>query len=338
MQRTALVTGCSGQDGSYLLELLLQKGYNVHGIDRVKSNIMLDNLKTVLGNKDLEIIDADLLDENRLNDIIRTLQPKEIYNLGAQSFVPMSWTNPIYTCNINSLGVLRILEAIRMYSHDSRFYQASSSEMFGKVSTIPQDEMTYHYPRSPYGCSKSFSFNITRNYRESYKLFACNGICFNHESERRGYQFVTRKISSSVAKIFHGKIEKFALGNLDSKRDWGYAPDYIRAMWMMLQHKEPDDYIVASDTMHSVREFTEIAFKEIGVNIEWSGKGVNEKGKDAKTGKVVVGVSKEFFRPAEVDVLRGNPAKLKKTLGWKPEVSFKEMIERMVKNDIQLQK
>jgi len=294
--RTALITGVTGQDGSYLAELLLKNGY-----------------------------------------IIRDIQPDEIYNLAAQSFVPYSWTNPLYTCNVNALGVLRILEAIRIYSPNTKFYQASSSEIFGKVIEIPQNEMTYHYPRSPYGCSKSFSFNITRNYRESYGMFAVNGVLFNHESERRGLQFVTRKITNSIAKIYLGLQDKLVLGNLDAKRDWGYAPDYVKAMWMMMQYDKPDDYVIATGEEHSVREFTELAFKEIGIKLHWEGEGINEKGID-EDGKVRVEVSEKFFRPAEVDVLRGDASKAKKVLGWKPEILFEEMIGKMVRYDINLLK
>ena len=333
--KTALITGVNGQDGSYLSELLLGKGYAVYGLDRRKALAGLDNLSGIVHTDNFHIVDGDMLEESRLNEIIRDLKPDEIYNLAAQSFVPSSWTNPIFTCNVNALGVLRILEAIRIYSPASKFYQASSSEIFGKVMEIPQHEFTFHYPRSPYGCSKSFGFNITRNYRESYNIFACNGILFNHESERRGLQFVTRKITRTVAEIKLGISEKLTLGNLDSKRDWGYAPDYVRAMWMMLQHEKADDYIIASGQEHTVREFVELAFREIGIKLLWKGKGVEEKGIDEKTGKTLVEVSKKFFRPAEVDMLRGDVSKAKKILKWTPEVSFGEMVRRMVANDLQ---
>jgi len=333
--KTALITGVTGQDGSYLAELLLEKGYEVYGLNRRKATSGMQNIEHIL-NK-IEIVDGDLSEENRLNKIIREIQPDEIYNLAAQSFVPYSWTNPIYTCNVNAMGVLRVLEAIRLYSPNSKFYQASSSEIFGKIQETLQNEMTYHYPRSPYGCSKSFGFNITRNYRESYGLFACNGILFNHESERRGLQFVTRKITRTVAEIEMGMKDKLILGNLNAKRDWGYTPDYVRAMWMMLQHEKPDDYVIATGEEHTVREFTELAFKEIGINLHWEGEGINEKGMD-EDDKIRVEVSKKFFRPAEVDILKGDASKAKKVLGWEPEILFEEMIGKMVRHDINLLK
>lgn len=332
MKKIALITGVTGQDGSYISELLLKEGYMVYGLNRRKALAGMDNLENVVENKNFEIIEADLLEENRLNEIIREIQPTEIYNLAAQSFVPFSWTNPIYSCNVNAMGVLRLLEAIRIYSPQSKFYQASSSEIFGKVQEEPQSEMTYNYPRSPYGCSKSFGFNIARNYRESYGLFVCNGILFNHESERRGLQFVTRKITRTVAEIKFGHSKKLTLGNLNAKRDWGYAPDYVKAMWMMLQQKKPDDYVVASGESHSIREFTELTFKSVGIDIKWKGTELNEKG--IGNGKTLVEVSKKFYRPAEVETLTGDASKARKILKWKPEVSFEEMIERMLKNDI----
>jgi len=331
---TALITGVNGQDGSYLTEFLLRKGYKVYGLNRRKALFGLDNLKKVLHNKNFEMVEGDLIEESRLNDIIREKKPDEIYNLASQSFVPYSWTNPVYTCNVNALGVLRLLEAIRLYSPKTKFYQASSSEIYGKVQEIPQKEMTYHYPRSPYGCSKSFGFNITRNYRESYGLFCCNGILFNHESERRGLQFVTRKISRTAAEIKLGTSKKLTLGNLNTKRDWGYAPDYVGAIWMMLQYSKSDDYIIATGKEHSVRDFTELAFREVGIYLRWEGEGINEKGID-EDGNINVEVSKKFFRPAEVEVLKGNASKAKEILGWKPKVSFEEMIKMMVKYDIE---
>ena len=268
--------------------------------------------------------------------IVRDIKPDEIYNLGAQSFVPYSWINPIFTCDINSLGVLRMLEALRSYSPKSKFYQASSSEIFGKVLETPQHELSYNYPRSPYACSKSFGFNITRNYRESYDMFACNGILFNHESERRGEQFVTRKITLTVAEIYLGISKKLTLGNLNAKRDWGYAPDYVRAMWMMMQHKKADDYVIATGKEHSVRQFCEKAFQAVDIDVEWKGNGINEKGINKKTKKVIVDVSNKFYRPTEVDILKGDASKAKRELGWEPEVSFDEMIKKMVKNDIKI--
>lgn len=334
--KIALITGVTGQDGTYLSEFLLKKGYQVYGLNRRKAKLNDEDLNNILRNKNFEFLDGDLQEINRLNQIISTIKPDEIYNLAAQSFVPYSWSNPIYTCDINALGVLRILEGIRHYSKKSRFYQASSSEIFGRVRDMPQNEETYHYPRSPYGCSKSFGFQITRNYRESYNLFCCNGILFNHESERRGLQFVTRKITRTVAEIKYGISNKLVLGNLNAKRDWGYAPDYVEAMWMMLQHDKPDDYIIATGKEHTVREFAELAFKEIDIDIQWKYQGIKEKGIDKKTGKILVEVSSEFYRPAEVDILRGDAAKAKKILGWKPETNFEDMIKKMVKYDINI--
>jgi GDPmannose 4,6-dehydratase len=334
--KKALITGLSGQDGSYLAEFLLKKGYKIYGLNRRKAIAGLDNIHNILHHKNLEIIEGDLLETSRLNIVVRDVQPDEIYNLGAQSFVPYSWVNPIFTCDVNSLGVVRMLEALRIYSPKSKFYQASSSEIFGKVSESPQHEFTYNYPRSPYACSKSFGFNITRNYRESYGIFACNGILFNHESERRGTQFVTRKITRTVAEIYLGISGKLTLGNLNAKRDWGYAPDYVKAMWMILQHKKADDYVIATGKEHSVRQFCEKAFEAVDIDVEWEGSGLTEKGIDKKTKKVVVEVSNKFYRPTEVDVLRGDASKAKKELGWKPEVSFEEMIEKMVKNDVKI--
>ena len=337
MEKVALITGVTGQDGSYLAEFLLKNGYKVFGLNRRKALVGLDNLSNILHNKNFEIVEGDLLEESILNAIIRDLRPDEIYNLAAQSFVPYSWTNPIYTCNVNVLGVLRILEAIRLYSPKSKFYQASSSEIFGKVQDVLQYEMTYHYPRSPYGCSKSFGFNITRNYRESYDFFTCNGILFNHESERRGLQFVTRKITQTVAKIKLGLCKKLILGNLNARRDWGYAKDYVKAMWMIMQYNKPDDYVIATGEDHSIKDFVELAFKAAGINIRWEGKGLNERGID-EDDKVIVEVSKKFYRPAEVDILRGDASKAKETLGWKPDITFEDMIKRMTEHDMKLLK
>lgn len=335
--KTALITGITGQDGSFLSEFLLGKGYKIYGLNRRKAIEGKENLKNIKNNNNFEIVEGDLLEESRLNDIVRKIQPDEIYNLAAQSFVPYSWVSPLFTCNVDAIGVLRILTAIHKYSTNSKLYQASSSEMFGEVQKTPQDEMTYHYPKSPYGCAKSFGFNITRNYRESYNLFACNGILFNHESERRGEQFVTRKMTKTVAEIKLGITEKLILGNLDAKRDWGYAPDYVKAMWMMLQHEKPDDYIIATGKEHSVRDFVELAFKKIGIDIFWEGEGMDEKGFDKDTSKILVEVSEKFFRPAEVDILKGDASKAMNVLGWKPSVSFEEMIELMVEYDLSSQ-
>lgn len=338
MEKTALISGITGMDGSYLSELLLDKGYKLYGIDRRKADANRSNVAHLLGNKNFKILDGDMLEENRLIDIIKVFHPNECYHLASQSFVKASWDVPLYTCNVNGMGTLRLLEAIRIHSPATRFYHASSSEIFGLAKESPQTEMSYQYPRSPYGCSKSFAHNITRNYRESFDMFCCNGICFNHESERRGLEFVTRKITNAVAKIKLGYDEKLVLGNLDAKRDWGYSPDYCKAMWMMLQHGIPNDYVVSSGKNHSVRDFVDAAFLTAGINIEWHGSGINEVGIDESSGKRLVEVSKEFFRPVDVNELCGDSTKIRNTLGWMPSVSFDEMVKRMVVNDLKLLK
>ena len=332
--KTAIITGITGQDGSYLSELLLKKDYMVYGLDRRKADASKSNIKHLLDNENFEVLDGDLLEESRLNSIVKMIHPDELYHLAAQSFVKSSWDVPLYTCNVNALGTLRLLEAIRIFSPATKFYNASSNEIFGLIQETPQKEMTYQYPRSPHGCSKSFAHSIVRNYRESYNLFCCNGICFNHESERRGLEFVTRKITNAVARIKCGLQDKLILGNLDVERDWGHASDYVRAMWMMLQHDIPDDYVISSGESHSVREFVEIAFYKVGINIEWAGKGITEKGIDLKTGVTLVEISNEFYRPSEVNLLLGDSTKIRKTLGWEPKISFDEMIRRMIEHDL----
>ena len=280
----------------------------------------------------IHLVDGDLTDTTSMIRVLKEVNPDEVYNLAAQSFVPASWTQPIATADMTAVGVLRLLESIRLVNPKIKFYQASSSEMFGKVQETPQTEKTYFYPRSPYGVSKLFGYWITVNFRESYGIHASNGILFNHESPRRGKQFVTRKITHSVVKIKLGMQEEFSLGNLDAKRDWGFAGDYVEAMWLMLQQEKPDDYVVGSGETHSVREFVEEAFKAVGMKIAWEGKGLDEVGK--YNGKVVVRVNPKFFRPAEVDVLLANPAKAKAKLGWKPKTSFKELVKMMVESDL----
>jgi len=332
--KKALITGVSGQDGSYLSDLLLSKGYEVIGMDRRKSDATRINIQHLLTNEHFKIIYGDMLEESRLNSYLKILQPDEIYHLAAQSFVHTSWDIPIYTCNVNAMGTLRLLEAMRIYCPKAKFYNASTSEIFGRIKENPQVEMTYQYPHSPYGCSKSFAHNITRNYRESYNLFCCNGICFNHESEKRGLEFVTRKITDGAVKIHLGKQKKLMLGNLDAKRDWGHAEDYVRAMYMMLQHDRPDDYIVASGNPHSVREFVEIAFKHLGMDIQWEGSGKNEKG--LHNNEVVVEVSEEFYRPIDILMLKGDTNKIQVELGWTPNITFDNLVERMVRNDLRL--
>ncbi|MCJ7856671.1 GDP-mannose 4,6-dehydratase [Lachnospiraceae bacterium NSJ-143] len=332
--KNALITGITGQDGSYLAELLLEKGYNVYGIMRRKSVVDYGNVEHI---KDkINFIYADMTDIISLINAMKISQADEVYNLAAQSFVATSWEQPIATADIDALGVTNMLEAIRTVRPSARFYQASTSEMFGLVQEIPQKETTPFYPRSPYGVAKLYGHWITRNYRESYNLFACSGILFNHESERRGKEFVTRKITNAVAEIKCGLRDFVELGNMDSKRDWGHSKDYIKAMWLMLQQETPDDYVIATNETRTVREFVETAFKQVKIDIKWHGSGVDEIGIDSETGKTVVKVNKKFFRPAEVDILIGDPTKAETKLGWKREVSFEQLVEMMVENDIKL--
>ena len=332
--KNALITGITGQDGSYLAELLLEKGYNVYGIMRRKSVVDYGNVAHI---KDkIHFIYADMTDEISLMNAMRISDADEVYNLAAQSFVATSWEQPIATADIDALGVNNMLEAIRMIKPSCRFYQASTSEMFGLVQAVPQDEATPFYPRSPYGVAKLYGHWITKNYRESYGLFACSGILFNHESERRGLEFVTRKITDAVARIQHGLQECVELGNLSAKRDWGHSKDYVRAMWLMLQQDTPDDYVIATNETRTIREFAEIAFRHINVELEWRGEGKDEVGVDKATGKVRVRVNPQFFRPAEVQLLLGNPAKAEQKLGWEREISFDQLVSRMVDNDMAL--
>lgn len=332
--KNALITGITGQDGSYLAELLLEKGYNVYGIWRRKATVDYGNIGHL---KDkVNLIYADMTDPVSLISAMKISQADEVYNLAAQSFVATSWDTPLSTAEIDALGVTNMLEAIRIVKPDAKFYQASTSEMFGLVQEIPQTETTPFYPRSPYGVAKLYGHWITKNYRESYGLFACSGILFNHESERRGIEFVTRKITKSAVEISLGLREYVELGNLDSKRDWGHSKDYVKAMWLMLQQDKPDDYVIATNETRTVREFAETAFHHAGIEIEWQGHGIDEIGINKANGKTVVKVNKKFFRPAEVDILLGNPAKAENVLGWKREISFSELVERMVKNDMDL--
>ena len=330
----ALITGITGQDGSYLAELLLEKGYEVYGIMRRKSVVDYGNVEHI---KDkIHFIYADMTDPISLITAMKISQADEVYNLAAQSFVATSWEQPLATADIDALGVTNMLEAIRTVNPEARFYQASTSEMFGLVQAIPQTETTPFYPRSPYGVAKLYGHWITKNYRESYDLYACSGILFNHESERRGKEFVTRKITDAVARIKLGVQDHLELGNMDSKRDWGHSKDYVKAMWLLLQQDHADDYVIATNETRTVREFVEVAFGHVGIEIEWEGTGVDEIGKDKATGKTIVKVNPQFFRPAEVDILLGNPAKAEKELGWKREISFSQLVERMVKNDLAL--
>ncbi|MBW2970727.1 GDP-mannose 4,6-dehydratase [Candidatus Woesearchaeota archaeon] len=330
--KRALITGITGQDGSYLAELLYSKGYKIYGMYRRTSIDVFDRIKDL---KDkLELVQGDLGDAASIIRVLKETQPEEVYNLGAQSFVPASWTQPEATAQMTALGALRVLEAIRLVDPKIKFYQASSSEMFGQVAESPQDENTRFHPRSPYGVSKVFAYWTTINYRESYNIFACNGILFNHESPRRGKQFVTRKITHSVAKIKLGMQQYLELGNLNAKRDWGFAGDYVKAMRLMLQQEKPDDFVIGTGKMHSVREFCDAAFKEVGMEIEWQGKGVKETG--FCDGKTVVRINPKFFRPAEVNQLLANPAKANQKLGWTPKVSFNELVKMMVRYDLDI--
>ncbi len=321
MAKTALITGITGQDASYLAEFLLNKGYKVFGTTRRSSTVNNERIKHI--EDKIEILSADLLDSSSLVAAVRESQPDEVYNLAAQSFVKTSWDQPVLTGEFTGIGVTRMLEAVRTVKPDAKFYQASSSEMFGKVVEVPQTETTRFYPRSPYGVAKVYGHYITLNYRESFNMFACSGILFNHESPRRGLEFVTRKISNAVAKISLGKQDKLELGNLDAKRDWGFAGDYVEAMWMMLQHDTPDDYVVATGETHSVQEFVELSFKTVGIE-DWQ--------------KYVVSNHPKHLRPAEVDHLIGDYSKAKSVLGWEPKTSFPQLVEMMVKADVELEK
>ncbi|MBK6537736.1 MAG: GDP-mannose 4,6-dehydratase [Ignavibacteria bacterium] len=340
--KKALISGITGQDGSYLTELLLEKGYEVHGIIRRSSSFntkRIDHLysDSKLINKKLFLHFGDLVDTSSLNRLLEKIEPDEIYNLAAQSHVKVSFEVPDYTAQVDALGTLRFLDAIRETGlRKVKFYQASTSELFGKVQEVPQTEKTPFYPRSPYGVAKIYGYWIVVNYREAYDIFACNGILFNHESPRRGETFVTRKITRAVARIKNGIQDKLSMGNIDAKRDWGFAPEFCEGMWRMLQHDTAEDFVLATGETHTVREFIELSFKEIGMNIEWSGKNENEKGMDSKTGKVIVEIDKNYFRPTEVDLLIGDPSKAKEKLGWIPKVTFEELVKIMVKADCEM--
>ncbi len=334
-KKRALITGITGQDGSYLAEFLLEKGYEVHGIIRRSSSFNTERLEGIYQdphviNKRLFLHFGDLLDSNSLNSIINKSRPHEIYNLGAQSHVRVSFDIPEYTADVDALGTLRLLDVVKEQNYPIKMYQAGSSEMFGEVLEIPQKETTPFNPRSPYGCAKVFSHMICKNYREAYNMFICNGILFNHESPRRGKTFVTKKVVEGLVDIKHGKKKEIFLGNLDAKRDWGYARDYVRAMWLMLQHKKPDDFVIATGETHTVREFIEYAGSLLGYTIIWKGKGLKEVGIDKNTGKVLIRIDKKYYRPTEVDLLLGDSTKAKKKLNWKPEVKFKSLVDLMV--------
>lgn len=337
--KKVLITGITGQDGSYLTELLLEKGYEVHGIIRRQSSQNTERIDHVLNDsafdKRVFLHYGDLTDSSNAHALIREIQPDEVYNLAAQSHVAVSFEVPEYTAEATGVGTIRLLEAVRQSGLPIRFYQASTSELFGGLpETAPQSETTPFYPKSPYGAAKLYSFWITKNYRESYGMFACNGILFNHESPRRGETFVTRKITLAVARIAKGLQEKLTLGNLDAKRDWGFAGDYVEGMWRILQQDQPEDYVLATNETHTVREFVEKAFAETGVPIRWEGEGSNEKGYDAKTGKLLVDVSEQFYRPAEVELLWGDSTKAEHELGWRRKVGFAELVKMMVAADL----
>jgi len=339
--KKALITGITGQDGSYLAELLLAKGYQVHGIIRRSSSFntgRIDHIYQDPHERDVRLLlhYGDLNDASSLNKVLRDVRPDEIYNLGAQSHVRVSFDVPEYTGEVDALGAVRILEGIRETGLETRFYQASSSELYGKVVETPQRETTPFYPRSPYACAKAYAYYITVNYRESYGMFACNGILFNHESPRRGETFVTRKITRAAARIRLGLQSALYLGNLDAKRDWGFAGDYVEAMWLMLQQEEPDDYVIATGETRSVREFAEKVFARLDMPLEWRGTGMDEQGVDARTGRVLIEIDAKYFRPAEVDLLLGDATKARTLLGWTPKTDLDGLVEIMVAADLEL--
>jgi GDPmannose 4,6-dehydratase len=334
--KKAFITGITGQDGSYLAELLLEKEYEVHAIMRRASVFTTQRIDKIMNHENLTVHHGDLTDSSNLHRLLMTIRPDEIYNLGAQSHVAVSFEIPEYTADVDGLGTIRLLDSVRDLGPNCKFYQASTSELFGGIpGSEPQSESTPFYPKSPYGAAKLYAYWVTVNYRESYNLFACNGILFNHESPRRGETFVTKKITQAVARIHKGTQEVLRLGNMDAKRDWGHAKDFVYAQWLMLQQDEPQDYVIATGETHTVREFAELSFKEIDIDIEWQGVGVNEKGIDINTGKILVEVDKKYFRPAEVEVLLGNPTKAEKELGWKRKVSFQELVTEMVRYDLE---
>ena len=335
--KTALITGVTGQDGSYLSEFLLEKGYDVHGIIRRSSVDFRPRIAHLEGNPHFHLHYGDLADSSGLINVISTIRPNEIYNLAAQSHVQVSFDSPEYTADTDAVGVLRILEAVRIagLKDTCRIYQASTSELYGKVEAVPQDENTPFHPYSPYAVAKQYGYWIVKEYRDAYNMFACNGILFNHESERRGETFVTRKITLAASRIAQGKQDRLYLGNLSSLRDWGYAKDYVECMWLILQNDTPDDFVIATGVQHSVREFAELAFRNVGIDLEFTGEGENEKGIDKQTGRVLVEVSPDFYRPTDVVNLLGNPAKAKRVLGWNPmKTTFEELVRIMVEHDM----
>ena len=333
--KKAFITGITGKDGSYLAELLLDKGYEVHAILRRASVFTTQRIEHIFEHERLRTYHGDLTDSSNLHRLLMRIQPDEIYNLGAQSHVGVSFDVPEYTADVDGLGAIRLLDSLRDLGPDCRYYQASTSELFGGIpGTEPQSERTPFYPKSPYGAAKLYAYWATVNYREAYGLYACNGILFNHESPRRGETFVTKKITQAVARIFQGKQDRLMLGNMDAKRDWGHAKDFVYAQWLMLQQDKPVDYVIATGETHTVREFVEYAFKEVDINIRWEGSGVNEKGIDSSTGKTLVEVDERYFRPAEVELLWGDASKAEKELGWQRKITFKELVAGMVNYDL----
>lgn len=337
--KTAIITGVTGQDGSYLAELLLSKGYQVYGLVRRTSQPTQGRslINHLLDNDNFHLVNGDLTDQSSIDNAVKEIQPDEFYNLGAQSFVPESWRSPTMTADVTGLGALRCLEAIKLVKPDCKFYQAGSSEQYGEVREIPQNELTPFYPRSPYGCAKVFAYEITRNYRESYGLYACTGILFNHESPRRGLEFVTRKVTMTVARISSGLDEFLSIGNVKAKRDWGFAGDYVEMQWRMLQQEEPEDFVVATGETHSVQDMIDLAFRRVGFNLTWSGEGVDTIATD-QNGVIRVKTNPKFFRPAEVDLLIGDYTLASQKLGWKPSTTFEELVNMMVDSDVKVVK
>ncbi|MEW5755435.1 MAG: GDP-mannose 4,6-dehydratase [Pseudomonadota bacterium] len=335
MKKKAFITGLTGQDGSYLAEFLLARGYEVHGIVRRASVFNTDRIDHILSHQDVYTYHGDMSDSSNLNRLLQKVRPDEIYNLAAQSHVAVSFEVPEYTAEVDGIGTIRLLDAIRDIGLETRFYQASTSELFGGLPvTAPQNEQTPFYPKSPYGAAKLYAYWVTVNYREAYGMYACNGILFNHESPRRGETFVTKKITKAVARISKGQQEVLRLGNLDALRDWGYAKEYVECMWLMLQQEKPDDFVIATGKTYSVRYFVEQAFKCVGITVEWRGVGVGEKGVDSKTGKVLVEVDSRYFRPAEVELLQGDASKAKRLLGWENKTTLEELIKIMIDYDL----
>jgi len=333
--KSAFITGITGQDGSYLAELLLAKNYEVHAILRRSSVFTTERIEHILDHPHLHTYHGDLTDSSNLHRLLAKIQPDEIYNLGAQSHVAVSFEVPEYTAEVDAIGTIRLLDAVRDMGLKPRFYQASTSELFGGLpGTEPQNEQTPFYPKSPYGAAKLYAYWVTVNYRESYNLFACNGILFNHESPRRGKTFVTKKITEAVARIAHGKQQALRLGNLNAKRDWGYAPEYVEMMWMTLQHDRPTDFVAATGTSHSVRDFATLAFREIGLELDWIGTGLEEKGVDHRTGRVLVEVDPTYYRPAEVEILCGDASKAKREIGWQARTALPSLVKIMVEDDL----